>query len=214
MPDTWSKSFAYVWNVGSGIIDDKNSKISRLIFFLLAFVGIVFACFMFYRAEIPLNIQSKNAIKLQLPGIIDDKQAITNLQQQSENFMFAQTNAHALANSMQTMNRRLFTDDAPELIANLREQIGGSNNNPENNETIEINPNPLPEDSTPQITIKGLILAGKNNNRAVIDTNNKKGILVKNGSSIPEINAKVININSKGLKIRLDGKVIDYLFTR
>ena len=213
MPDTWSKSFAYVWNVSSGIIDDKNSKISRLTFFLLAFAGIIFACFMFYRSEIPLNIQNKNAVKLQLPGIIDDKQAITNLQQQSENFMFAQTNAHALANSMQTMNRRLFTDDTPEAIANLRSQLDG-NGNIENLDNIEINSNPLPEDSTPQITIKGLILAGKNNNRAVIETNNKKGILVKNGSSIPEINAKVININSKGLKIRFDGKIIDYLFTR
>ena len=207
MTDTWSKSFSYVWNVGSGILDDKNSKISRLVFFAIAFVGIIFACFMFYRAEIPFNTKGRSAVQLQIPGIINDKQTMGNLQNQSEKFTFLQSNAEKLANSMDRMNRGLFTDEAVGAVGNI---INPTLNG---NSEIELPSETQIVDSKPPIRVSGIIISNKSqNNLAVIDVNGKKGILVKKGSSIPDLNAKVISINSKGLKIKADGKIFDYSF--
>mgnify|MGYP007101829657 CR=1 FL=1 len=215
MPDNWKDSFAFVWNVSSGVHDDKNSRISRFVLFgvLAACIGLV--CFLIYRGTMPLLSFGKRAIRPEIPAIISDRESMNNLLNQSQAAMMMQTNAQNLANSMATMNRRLFTDDpedsqTPENLAEIRAKLDNLDNV---DITSGANPEKISDDDEPNITIKALLLSGKNNS-AVIDTNGKKGILVRVGTLLPDSDIRVIRVNSRGIKLRSrsSGKVYDCVF--
>ena len=124
------------------------------------------------------TLTRNNNIRLKREGAGDVKELLTRV----KNLNLIREAGNNLANEIYAMNQKLFNDY--EYII------------PEN---ISVNP--------PEIRVRAIMLAGKNQ-RAMIDTENIKGLIVKPGEKIS--GGRILRIRSDGIILKINNVEVFY----
>ena len=205
--DTLQEALTYFWEVLTGVIEDEQAKMIRLLFFTLLFLGMLWAglnYFFAYRAKNPPErydgyISPRSNENKALDEILTIARTVGEMRKGGE----------ALADSLSGMNRRLFTIDGYDESgmedltgAGLPVNLGGTAQQ-------ESSPVTVQEEADPAVIVKGVMVSGRSS-LAVIETGGSKGLIVRTGEKLPGDSGRVTRIRKDGITIRYNGRDINY----
>ncbi|MBQ7576675.1 MAG: hypothetical protein IJT21_00230 [Synergistaceae bacterium] len=194
-----SQNFTILWECLTGVRIDEPSKVIRLLFFSVLAMGIFWAVYSYYRSISIANLH-QDSFYSDNPVIPHNDGGIGDLADHIQGVIAMRHGGKILAESINNMNRRLFNDDANYLADTAPDKAPEKSASPASSDVVTI-----PGTSDPlQVTVKAVLIAGKDR-RAVIDTNNAKGLIIRQGGKIPSLNARVTRITKDGVTLRING---------
>ena len=183
------KNLEILWESVTGVRTEDPAPFLRIISFIVLVIGIIWAVFNYYRtvkiADLYQTSYSENTPVItakndsEMTKLANNVRAIISMRQ----------GGRILAASINDMNRRLFNDDINY----------SAENSPETNLTMRGNSEEL------RVTVKAILLSGRER-IAVIDLPNSRGVIIRQGVKIPEINARVLRINKDSVMLNVNGK--------
>ena len=197
------EGFTSFWETLTGVLDDDRSKIIRMFSILVLFSGIIWAGVNYFRAEriANLNENMENSSYSALEN--QSSETFNKLTEIAQTVGNMRRGGEAIANSLSSMNNMPFNIAGYNVLG--LEDLSTAFENPENasNDMFQL------ENQHPQITVKALMLSGRNK-YAVVDYADKKGNILRQGQKLPDGEGCVIKINQEGITVMLNDKEVVY----
>ena len=191
--------FLDFWEILTGVIDDNKAKIIRFLCFALLVVGIGWAVFNFFRADLLSNTNADVLSTSRHYGPEDDEQALRHMANLAQTVQEMRRGGTAIANHINEEHTRPFNTDASEIIELKKET------------SADITPEQTIEEDQIEIIVRAIETEGKKH-RAVLDIGNDfKGHLVKRGTKLPNDAGTVTNITKNKVTIRRNRKNYEYI---
>lgn len=214
--NTLIESFIHFWEVMSGVFTDDRSKALRLACFGMLFLGMLWAGVSYFQARRISDTDDFEGVSSFNAGLASSASTSLNkIAAMAQTVSTMRQGGEALAESLNGMHMRLFNLDTElingeadiNMLGYATTPTGGLAITPEG---VAIQDGTIPQEAqAPEITVKAVMMSG-GSALAVIDTPADKGIIVRNGSYLPDRSARVTRINSSGISIRFNGRNIDY----
>ncbi len=199
----------FFWEVLTGVIDDDQAKLIRLLCFVLLLLGILWAGLNYFLAE--RTKFDGETYDPAIPNAGTENKALEEIIEVAKTVGTMRKGGEALAQSLSGMNKRLFTLDGYNEFG-LEDLSGQMTGSPESlpvntaGESTESTTNDN-DDAQPDVLVKGVILSGKSS-LAVVEMGGEKGLIVRTGTKLPGDAGRVVRIRKDGITIRRNGKEV------
>ena len=197
------EGFTQFWETITGVLDDDQSKLIRIMCFFTLFLGIVWAGLSYFRAERIANVSEELSSSYVSTTRRGNNQAMEKLMAAAQTVATMRNGGEAIARQISEANIKPFNLDGYNEIG-IEDLSGVSefSDNPENAAQRD-------ERQKPAVLVKALMLSGRSR-YAVIEFAGEKGKVIRQGQKLPDGEGRVVRITKEGLTVKYDDDEITY----
>ena len=194
----------HFWETLTGVFDDDQSKLLRMMVFVMLLMGCFWASLNYFKADRIANISESLDDSPAEERARGRNQTLEKLMEAARTVGTMRRGGEAIANSLSQMNTSPFNiEDYTEL--GLEDISGITEFAPESvPESV-----PEPEEQRQEMLIKALMISGKTR-YAIIDYAASKGAVIHQGQELPGGGGRVVRITTEGITVRENGKEYTY----
>lgn len=186
------------WEILTGVLNDHKSTVIRLTCFALLLFGTMYAVLGYFQARKIADVDEPvNDMPLSEISIPQSDPSLNRIAELAQTVSAIRHGGDALADSLEGMNRNLFTIDGYNEFG--FEDLGGTG----------INAPAQAQNQIPPVEVKAVIISRKSR-IAVINAGGEIGLIVRRGSELPGGSGRVISIKADGVAVRVNKEVINY----
>lgn len=190
--------FSDFWEILTGVFDDNRAKIIRYLCFAILVFGIGWAVFNYFRAN-TLSNTDENTFSQGHYVPEDSGRALKQMADLAQTVDNMRHGGETIAAAINSRHTRPFNADVLPESADLMALSGDIH-------YVQTN-----EDTTPEIFVRAIMLAG-NTRAAVIDAGEDfKGHMVRRGTVLPNGLGRVTGITSNKVTVRRDRRDYEYI---
>lgn len=194
-------SFSDFWEVLTGVLDDNKSKIIRYVCFILLALGIGWAAFNYFRADLLANTDI-NALPQEHYVPPDDGRALKRMADLAQTVQEMRHGGNAIAEAIATTHTRPFNVAGEKITEPSTVAL-----------SLDTQPTQTVEEAEPEIFVRAIMLAGKTH-AAVVDAGEFKGLMVRQKTKLPGEFGTVTKITSDKVIVRRKRKNYEYIVGR
>lgn len=194
------EGFVHFWEILTGVFDDNQSKLLRILCFTLLFMGCVWAGLNYFKADRIANLEEQVDLPIASRHKRGRNETLEKLMEAARAVGTMRRGGEAIANSISQMNTSPFNIEGYNEFG--IEDLSG---------VSEFAPESVPEreENITEPLIKALMVSGKIK-YAVVDYADKKGAVIRQGQKLPGGEGRVVRITAESITVRENNKEYTY----
>ena len=192
-------NFSDFWEILTGVLDDNKAKIIRFTCFILLALGIGWAAFNYFRADLLANTDV-NALPQEHYVPPDDGRALKRMADLAQTVQEMRHGGTAIADTIANIHTRPFNVTGEKVIDSSSTAAL----------SLDTQPAQTVEEAEPEIFVRAIMLAGKTH-AAVLDAGEFKGLMVRQKTKLPGEFGTVTKITSDKVTIRRKRRIYEYI---
>ncbi len=205
----------HFYEVLTGVFNDDQSKIIRIVCFVVLLIGTMWAGYNYFRASLLADTETplEDSYFDDMPVPRGNEAALQRMADLAQAIDSVRNGASAVAMSLQQMNRMPFNLD-PEGNGGIDPMAAlgvNRDDSPEAGTNTEMGATASQPAAQPgPIALKMIMTTNTGEKIAVIDAGGKKAVVVRRGDKLPGESGYVTKIKSNGITVRLNDKEYEY----
>ena len=204
------ESAVHFYEVLTGVFNDEQSKIVRIVCFIVLLAGILWGGYSYFRASLLADTDTplEDSYFADMPVPRGNEAALQRMADLAQAIDSLRNGASAVAMSLQQMNRMPFNLD-PEGQGGVDPMAALGVNRDDTPQTPGATTS-QPAVQPGPVAVKMIMTTNTGEKIAVIDAGGKKAVVVRRGDKLPGESGYVAAIRANGITVRLKDKDFDY----